>query len=142
MKFKFIKSTDKEEVIVYAKERNDLVDALESLCVIDNNLVGYYKDSIYELNINLIECFITENDKVYALIGKNKYLIKRRLYELHELYKEMFIYINQGCLANISKISHFDASIGGSLLVVFKSNYKDYVSRRRLKEIKERMGLK
>ena len=39
MKFKFIKSTDKEEVIVYAKERNNLVDALESLCVIDNNLV-------------------------------------------------------------------------------------------------------
>ena len=39
-------------------------------------------------------------------------------------------------------ISHFDVSISGSLIVVFKSKYKDYVSRRRIKEIKERMGLK
>jgi len=142
MKFKFIKSDEIEEVIVYAKQRTELIDSIENMCVIDSNLVGYYRESIYELNINSIECFITESDKVYALIGKSKYLIKKRLYELYEKYCDTFIYINQGCLANINKIDHFDVSIGGSMMVVFKSNYKDYVSRRKLKEIKERMGLK
>ena len=142
MKFTFIKSDEKDEIIIYAKEKNELVNTIESLCTIDNNLIGYYKNSLYELNINLVECFVTENDKVYAIINKTKYLIKRRLYELFDLYKDLFIYINQGCLANVSKIRCFDASIGGSLLVIFKSGYKDYVSRRRLKEIKERMGLK
>ena len=62
--------------------------------------------------------------------------------EIYDLYKDSFIYINQVCLANINMISHFDVSISGSFIVVFKSKYKDYVSRRRIKEIKERMGLK
>ena len=55
---------------------------------------------------------------------------------------DTFIYINQGCLANINLIDRFDASIGGTLLIIFKSGYKDYVSRRQLKKIKERLGIK
>ena len=70
------------------------------------------------------------------------YYVKKRLYELYELAKDSFVYINQGCLANINKIAKFDVSIGGTLMVVFHSGYKDYVARRRLKEIKERMGIK
>ena len=45
-------------------------------------------------------------------------------------------------LANFNRIDHFKASIGGALLIIFKSGYKDYVSRRRLKLVKERLGLK
>lgn len=141
MKFVFIKS-DIDEVRVYAKERNSLIDAIENMCVIDDNILGYDKDSIVELNLNDIECFYTQKDRVYA-VSKNKvYSVKKRLYELYELSKDSFVYINQGCLGNINKISRFDVSIGGSLLVVFNSGYKDFVSRRRVKEIKERMGLK
>ena len=142
MKFSFIKSNDKDEVIVYSKERNDLINSIENMCNMDSKLVGYYREEIKSLNINLVECFFIEKDKIYALLNNKKYLIKKRLYELYDLYKDSFIYINQGCLANINMISHFDVSISGSLIVVFKSKYKDYVSRRRIKEIKERMGLK
>ena len=39
-------------------------------------------------------------------------------------------------------ISHFDLSLGGTMKVVFKSGYKDYVSRRQIKNIKERLGIK
>ena len=58
------------------------------------------------------------------------------------MLKDSFVYINQGCLANLKMIDHFDASIGGTLMVVFKSGYKDFVSRRQLKNIKERIGIK
>ena len=53
----------------------------------------------------------------------------------------IFVYINQGCLADLKKVHHFEASIGGSLRVVFKSGYKDYVSRRQIKIVKERIGV-
>ena len=95
-----------------------------------------------ELNHNEIECFITVEDKVYAVTKDKKYQVKKRLYELNEMFDNIFTYINQGCLANLKKVDHFEASIGGSLLVVFKSGYKDYVSRRQLKNIKERIGIK
>ena len=107
MKYSFIKYSEKDEVIVYSKERNELINSIENMCNMDSNLVGYYREEIKTLNINLIECFFIEKDKVYALLNNKKYLIKKRLYELYDLYKDSFIYINQGCLANINMISLF-----------------------------------
>ena len=143
MKFRFIESNDREEVIVYGKEKNDLVLSIEKMCSNDDyNLIGYDEGYICRLNPLDIECFFTEEDKIYALEKGNKYLVRKRLYELHLLYKENFIYINQGCLANVDLIDRFDASISGALIVVFKSGYKEYASRRQIKSIKERLGIR
>ena len=142
MKFRFVKTDDKEEIVVYAKDKNDLIIAIENMCVQDSNIVGFYREKMTILNPLAIECFYSENDKVYALYNNETYLIKKRLYEIYEQVKDSFVYINKGCMVNVNKISHFDVSFGGSLLVVLKSGYKEFVSRRRLKDVKERMNLK
>lgn len=143
VKFKFIQSNDKEEIIVYAKEKNDFINSIEKMChQTENKLLGYDKDIIKELNPYNVECFYTSNNKIYAIYDNVNYLVKIPLYELESKYSEKFIYINQGCLANVDYIDHFEVNIGGSLLVVFKSKYKDYVSRRKIKDIKQRMGIK
>lgn len=143
MKFRFEECQDKEEIVAYAKNKNELIILIEKLCQNDSNkIIGYNDNIIKELNPNEIECFITIQDKVYAVTKNDKYQVKKRLYELNELYENTFTFINQGCLANLKKVDHFEASIGGSLLVVFKSGYKDYVSRRQLKNVKERIGIK
>ena len=142
MKFTFIESKDKEEIIAYSKEKSNLISKIESLCLEDNNkIIAYSNHIIKELNPIEIECFYTENEKVYALYQGKTYQIKKRLYELNKQLNNTFIYINQSCLANIDQIDHFDASIGGALMVVFKSGYKDYVSRRQIKNVKERLGI-
>lgn len=141
MRFSFIKNNDKEEVIVYAKRKNALIEAIEAMCC-EDKLYGYQNDLFKELDVHKIECFIAENEKIYAINKNGKYHVKKRLYELEEMYNHQFIYINKSCLANLSLIDHFDASIGGSLLIVFKSGYEDYVSRRQIKKIKERLGIK
>ena len=142
MKFRFVKTDDKEEIVVYAKDKNDLIIAIENMCVQDSNIVGFYREKMTILNPLAIECFYSENDKVYALYNNETYLIKKRLYEIYEQVKDSFVYINKGCMVNVNKISHFDVSFGGSLLVVLKSGYKEFISRRRLKDVKERMNLK
>lgn len=142
MKFIFVESKEKEEVIVYANKKNDLINSIEKLCNENNKVIGYKDNIIKELDLLHIECFYTSNDKIYAIYNKEHYLIKNRLYELYELYSYKFIYINQGCLVNLDFIDHFEVSIGGSLMIVLKSNYKDYVSRRKIKDIKERLGIK
>lgn len=143
MKFRFELSEDKEEVVAYAKDRTELINLIEKICLNDSTkILGYDDNIIKELNPNEIECFITVQDKVYAVVKDNKYVVKKRLYELNELLSNSFTFVNQGCLANLKEVDHFEASIGGSLLVVFKSGYKDYVSRRQLKNIKERIGIK
>ena len=143
MKFRFVETEEKEEIVAYAKNKRELITSIEEMCELDESiLIGYDEGFVKKLNPIKIECFLTYNEKVYALLDGEKYLVKKRLYELSELYKDTFIYINQGCLANILFIDKFDTSFSGSLIVIFKSGYKDYASRRQIKNIKERIGIR
>ena len=93
MRFRF-ELSDKEEVVVYAREKNHLVNMIESLCNSEYKLIGYQNDLIKELNSLDVDCFFTEEENVFALVGSVKYKIKKRLYELNDICKDSFIYIN------------------------------------------------
>ncbi len=140
--YTYIEKTDEEKVLIYANERTKIVDEIESLISLTNvDLTGTFNDEIIKIDINEVSCFISENNKVFALINDKKYQIKQRLYQIEEMNLKSFIKINQSCLANKKKIKKFESTIGGSLRVVFKNGYIDYISRRELKNVKERMGL-
>ena len=132
-----------EEVIVYAKEKSTLTDEIERL-VSDNNLgfIGYDKNGEgVNLTADEVYCFTAEDNKIFAITEKEKLRLKCRLYQLEEVLPECFVKINQSCVANIRKIARFDTSVSGTLLIKFKNGYKDYVSRRQMKAVKERFGL-
>ena len=131
-----------EEVLIYAQKRSSLVNEIERL-VESNNLTikGTKDDEIIIINPLDVTCFISQNNKVFALIGEEQYKIKERLYQLEEMMDENYIKINQSCLANIKRIDRFSSSLGGAIMVLFDNGYKDYISRRELKKFKERMGL-
>lgn len=138
----FIDKNKEEEILIYAHEETSLVKDIISLATLsDKTLTGTFNEEIKVLAPNEITCFISDNNKVYALIKDKRYVIKKRLYQIEEMMDESFIKINQSCLANRRRILKFQASIGGSLMVIFDNGYKDYVSRRELKNIKQRMGL-
>ncbi len=140
--YTYIEKTDEEKVLIYANERTKLVDEIESLVLnSDVDLTGTFNDEIIKIDINDVSCFLSENNKVFALINDKKYQIKQRLYQIEEMNLASFIKINQSCLANKKKIKKFESTLGGSLRVVFKNGYIDYISRRELKNVKERMGL-
>ena len=140
--YTYIKEDEEEKVLIYAHDRTRLVEDIEALVLsseIDIN--GTYDSEIIKIDINDVVCFISENNKVFALIGDKKYQIKYRLYQIEELNLNIFIKINQSCLANKTKIKRFETTIGGALKVVFKNGYIDFISRRELKNVKNRMGL-
>ena len=140
--YTYINEDEEEKVLIYAHDRTRLVDDIESLVLSSEiDLTGSYDNEIIKIDINDVACFISENNKVYALVGHKKYQIKYRLYQIEELNLNMFIKINQSCLANKTKIKRFETTIGGALKVVFKNGYIDFISRRELKNVKNRMGL-
>lgn len=131
-----------EEVIIYARERTKLTNDIEALVIGSvPELIGYKENEVVKLNSDLISCFTVEGNKVYALTDSEKLQIKLRLYQLEEMLPDTFVKINQSCIANIRKIERFDTSVSGTLLIKFKNGYKDYVSRRQMKAVKERFGL-
>lgn len=143
MKFRFIIDEHRaEEVIVYAHKKSKLIDDIENL-VSENNfeLTGFVDREAVKLNLAEVYCFISENNKVFAVCEKEKFRLRERLYQLEEKLPENFLKINQSCIANMKKIKKFDASFTGTLKVIFKNGYTDYVSRRNVKNVKERLGL-
>lgn len=131
-----------EEVVIYARERNELVEKIEQLVSQKTAaLVGFSGDTATILDYVKVIYFTVESGKIYAAVGDERYQIRRRLYQLEQQVPPCFVKINQSCLANIKHIARFEAAISGTLRVVFKNGDTDYVSRRNLKQIKERFGL-
>lgn len=143
MKYQLIIDESAEEsIVITAKEKTKLILEIESLLIKENiNLIGYKDNEIFTLELNSIYAFYTSEGKVYALGKTDSYLIKERLYQMEELVKDSFIKINQGCLVNMKKILKFESNIGGSIKVVLKNNFSDYISRRELQNVKRRMGI-
>jgi DNA-binding LytR/AlgR family response regulator len=143
MKLKVVIDKEKdEEIIIYTHEKNELVTAIENL--VNNsqmNLIGFDRGVMCPLNLNDISVFYTKDNKVYANALGKPYLLNYRLYKIEENLNNSFVKINQGCIVNISKIKRFEMSVGGFVQVVMKDGYKDFISRRELKNVKRRMGI-
>ena len=84
MKYKLIiDETKEEEIIIIAHKKKEIFDEIERLILNENdNLIGYLNEEIIMLSYNDVACFISENNKVFALVNDKKYLIKKRLYQL------------------------------------------------------------
>lgn len=143
MKCRVIIDRDREEeIVIYAHERNETVEAVEKFIADKSEtLIGFSGKTATVINIGEVCCFTVEDNKVYALTQKEKLQLKIRLYQVEEKTDERFVKLNQSCIANIGHIKKFDASVSGTLRVIFKNGYTDYVSRRQLKAVKERLGL-
>ncbi|MBQ7034997.1 MAG: LytTR family transcriptional regulator [Clostridia bacterium] len=131
-----------EKVVVYTREQNNLTEAIRQL-VEDQpfELLGYKNKEIVRLAFSEVSCIAVMGNKVYAICENDNYQLKERLYILEGKLPRSFIRINQSCFANLEKIKRFDASIAGTLKIYFKNGHVDYVSRRQLKKVKERMGI-
>ncbi len=131
-----------EEVLIYVHRISERAKEIEAFVLAESKeLFGYREHDIVKLSLSDIHCFSVQNSKVYAITQHDTYQMKERLYALEDSLDERFIKINQSCIANIKKIKRFDASFAGSLIVTFEGGHKDYVSRRRLKAVKERIGI-
>lgn len=144
MKFSlFIDPERDEEVIVYAHKRCEKTQKIQQLAEDTlSELICYNGTEGIVVPVDDIFCVFSNGDNVYVMTEKEQYKVKQRLYQLYEKLSLSFVKINQSCIVNINKIQKFDATIAGSLTVKLKNGYKDYVSRRQLKEVKERIGLK
>ena len=137
----FIGTEHEDEILIYAKQKTELISKIEALCSEENTeIVGYIDRDGVRLEVSDIHCFVVEDNKVFALTDDNKYRLKQRLYNFEEILDNRFVKINQSCIVNIRQIRKFSVSVSGTMNVTLKNGYSDYVSRRNLKNVKERLG--
>ena len=130
-----------EEILIYLKKQHPISKKIEDVIARQScELIGYGDSSIVKLDVDDVYCFTIEDNKVYALTPNDRLMLKQRLYIIEEMCGDGFVKINQSCIVNLTHISKFDITLGGSLMVVMKNGYRDYVSRRQMKIVKERIG--
>ncbi len=133
-----------EGVFIYINEPNENAEKIKKFIEdLDSvKLIGYSDKEAKIINFSDVVAFITEESKVFAITDNSRWQLKERLYQIEELADGNFVKLNQSCIGNINKILFFDASISGSLIVNFKNGYREYISRRQMKTVKERLGMK
>ena len=134
-----------EEIIIHAHEKSPLVNEIERLISAEKvgtpPIVGYIGNDIIEIDPREVYCFFIEGKKLFASLKRGDALIKKRLYEIESRLDKDFVKINQSTVANMRLIDRFSVSIGATLTVHFKNGRRDYVSRRQMKAVKERLGI-
>ena len=131
-----------EDIVIHAKQENSLINEIRQLVNnYSNEIILYDVEEIVKTHISEVIAFSVLENKVYAITSFGKFVIKSRLYQLMEVVGDSFIKINQSCLVNVKKIKRFKVSPFGGMYVVMIDGFTDYISRRQLKVVKERLGL-
>ncbi len=143
MKFKLIIDREcEEEIIAKVHSASEFTSKIENLVLSysgkdDMTVQGDYE--LLTIKYADIECITVIDRKLYV-IDKNgdRYRTGGVLSEIERNLPSYFIRINKSTVANERQISCFKSSFSGAVDAIFKSGYKDYVSRRCFSEIKRR----
>ena len=131
-----------EKIVIYARQTTPLIEDIRQLAEADGlELIGYRGRELLRLNPSDICCVCIIDNKLCAVCETETWQLKARLYQLESRLPAYFVKINQSCIANLNKVERFDAAISGTLKIRFPNGYTDYVSRRQVKLIKERLGI-
>ncbi|WP_164508300.1 LytTR family DNA-binding domain-containing protein [Companilactobacillus kedongensis] len=137
------KYSEKEIVIKSPEEDDELKQIVDKIKHIESEfsqINGYINETVYSLDLKEILFFETNERNVYAHTKNNAFLIHYRLYELDNNLPDSFLRVSKSAIINVDEIISLSRSVTGNL-VQFKNTYKTiYVSRRFLKELKNRLN--
>lgn len=132
------------EVIINAPEITEEVSSIANTIMgIANSIkqiIATKDNKIYLFTIDEIIYFYSEEKNNYCKTKNGTYRIKEKLYELEEkLSKGDYVRISNSCIINLKYVDSFDTSIIGTIEVIFKDGSKEYVSRRRIKDVMKKI---
>ncbi|SCX28179.1 transcriptional regulator, LytTR family [Ruminococcaceae bacterium P7] len=144
MKFELHINPDFEEALcANVHSRSDFTEQLEQLVMAYNgtdSITAYADGEMKVIGFNEVACVTVLDGKSFVIdTHGRRYKIRYKLYEVAKLLPSSFIKINKSTIANQKQIECFKAAFSGSVNVVFKSGYTDYVSRRCFAEIKKEL---
>lgn len=130
-----------DEIIITIKEMNTTVEKILSIIHEDdeNGFIPLQKEErVYLVKPNEISHVFSKDNKCFAFRGKHPYRYKDTLKQFEERYsRHHFMRISKYCLANMAWMDYFEATFGGSLVLVFKNGEMEIVSRKYAKELKK-----
>jgi DNA-binding LytR/AlgR family response regulator len=117
-----------EEIVKVIKKKNQ------------QRLFGMDEDQTVLLDPSEIDYICAENRKIYAVLKDRRLELKMKLYEVEDmLIPHHFMRFSKSVIGNLHLIERFDLSFNGNLCVYFKSGNKEYITRKYVNPIKEKL---
>ena len=138
-------SCNKDEVIIRTNKRTNLIDRIigaieQSIDSDPRQLAAYRGGSMVLLDEDEIIRVYTEKRKVVIGTEAGSYESRLPLRELETLLdNETFIRISRFEIINLDRVSSFDFSISGTIMVAFDNGDRTWVSRRYMPIIQQRL---
>lgn len=103
-------------------------------------LLGIDEEQTVLLDPKEIDFIHAEKRKIYAVSKDSRFEVKMKLYEVEEfLIPHGFMRFSKSVIGNIDSIEKFEASFNGNLCVYFQSGNKEYITRKYVNAIKEKL---
>src|SRR5699024_3861038 len=123
-------SEELEEIVAILKRKNK------------RRIFGVEADQTILLDPDHIEFVYAEKRKVFASMGKRKIEIRMKLYELEDMLTAYgFMRFSKSVIGNLNQIERFELSFNGNLCVYFHSGNKEYITRKYVAPIKNRLAM-
>lgn len=121
-------------------EVTEIIEKLETDST--SKIIGKSNDSIYLLDPREIVCFYSEGNKVKLDTLERQYEAKEKLYIIEEkLKRHGFVRLSKYAIANVNMIKRIEVEFNGSLLVHFKNDKCEGISRRNVSKVKNYLGI-
>lgn len=138
MEIKIKENCEKEIVTFEVKKVTPKINMIVGLLTKEeSDIIGYYEGDIHIIKKEEITCFVSEDNKVYAMYSNHKFQVKSRMYQLEDLLGSEFLRISNQSLINPKKIKKLSMEPNGTMKIVFKDGIIEYASRRCVKLIKD-----
>lgn len=137
------KKYQETKVIIQASEWSDELDELvRKLNSEKKRIVGFTEDQSVLLDPSEIDFVYAEKRKVFARTTTTTIEIKLKLYKVEELLENYhFIRFSKSVIGNTQHIRRFELAFNGNLLIHFDSGNVEYVSRKYVAALKEKVTM-
>ncbi|MCF6136671.1 LytTR family DNA-binding domain-containing protein [Pseudalkalibacillus berkeleyi] len=129
-------------ITVHAKQWSNEIDALVNKIKSPQaqKLFGEKDEQTIVLQPEEIDYIYSQHRKVFVTINGSTFEVKYKLYEIEKLLEGyQFSRFSKSVIGNLEKINRFEVAFNGNLCVYFHSGQKEYVSRKYVQEIKQKL---
>lgn len=142
IKFNIDQNFSKEKAEFWLKKMTTKVKRVVSdLQTEQEFLWGYQESEAYPIEFSRIYLIQVENEKTYICTENGNYQFKGRLYQVKNRLPSDFIEASRSAIINYRFIDHLEIISNGNINAVMKNGLRVQISRRKIKNLKERLGL-
>lgn len=135
-------SLSKDEVILQCTEENEYIDNIYNfISTVDKHIIAFNNDEKRVVGLEEIYYFESVDKKTFIYLQDSVLECSLRLYQIEEkLMVDNFFRATKSTIVNIRYIKKIVLMINRNLTVTLSNDEKLIISRRRVKEFKEKIG--